>query len=284
MIGEHRITQSGRTVVCRLLLLLLTLNLANWVYADTVQLTQQQQRDVLIEAQHAYQHGIDVMRKNPGDAKSSFEKSAERYELVIANGAHNGPVYYNLANAYLQSGRIGKAIVNYRRALKFIPNDGRMQSNLTYARSLCRSQIPLSGERALTRSLLWWHDHTPVRSRFNIFLVVYVILWLALLVRLFRPAGLWTSLAILGLLGSIALGLSVGSDLLGWGRHTAGVLLADNIAVRKGNGNGFELQLAQPLHQGVEFDVLEQRGEWINVQFPNGSSGWIESKDAELVP
>ena len=33
--------------------------------------------------------------------------------------------------------------------------------------------------------------------------------------------------------------------------------------------------MAQPLHPGTEFTVLERLGDWLHVQLDNGTQGWF---------
>ena len=64
--------------------------------------------------------------------------ATEKYELVLDQGFESAELYYNLGNAYLQIGDLGRAILNYRRAEALIGSDGQLERNLAYARSLCR--------------------------------------------------------------------------------------------------------------------------------------------------
>jgi SH3-like domain-containing protein len=63
----------------------------------------------------------------------------------------------------------------------------------------------------------------------------------------------------------------------------AGVIVAEEAVVRKGNGERYALQLPQPLHRGMEFDVLEKGGAWLHIQLVNGITGWIRREHAGLV-
>lgn len=247
------------------------------------ELTPQQRRDVLLEAQQHYDRGIAVLAADPAQAKSIFRTAAERFQLVADSGVINGQLYYNLANAYLEAGDLGRAILNYRKAQRLMPGDARLQANLKYARSLCRSQIAPSGERALVQALLGWHEHTSLRARFAVFITCYVAFWIVLLWRLFRPGGALLAAALILGLAALISGASTTSDVFGWGHRPAGVILSDEVTLRKGNGAGFEPQIEQPLHAGVEFDVLEERGDWLNIQLPNGISGWIEHNAVAVI-
>jgi len=62
----------------------------------------------------------------------AFERAAAVYEKLLAQGIVNGSMFYNLGNAYLKAGKIGKALVNYRRAEMFMPRNEDLQVNIQY--------------------------------------------------------------------------------------------------------------------------------------------------------
>src|SRR5512141_3017076 len=55
------------------------------------------------------------------------------YESILRNGYVSGPLYYNLGNAYYRAGNIPRAILNYERALRFMPGDDDLRHNLQLA-------------------------------------------------------------------------------------------------------------------------------------------------------
>jgi hypothetical protein len=248
------------------------------------ELTHEQRRETLIEAQRDYDRAIAQLRSDPVAAKSAFQSAADRFQLAADSGAENGVVRYNLANAYLQAGDLGRAILNFRRAERLIPGDARLRANLDYARTLVRSQIAASGSRSLMNALLAWHHRTSTQTRWVVFAAAYTALWVALVIRQRRSIAGLSMVVVIGAVLAAGLGLSVASDLKGWGRPSSGVILIDDVTVRKGNGLGFEPQFAQSLHSGTEFELIERRGDWMNVRFRDGKSGWIEAAATELVP
>lgn len=72
---------------------------------------------------------------------SNFEDAIDGYEKIIDGGYENGQIYYNLANAYFKTGALGKAILNYERAKRFIPLDRDLKANLAYAYSLIKNDV-----------------------------------------------------------------------------------------------------------------------------------------------
>ena len=122
-----------------------------------------------------------------------------------------------------------------------------------------------------------------MRARAEVFFAAWLIFWVVLGLNLFMPwRGLrWFAgaLAALWIVGAVSLVV----DVMANGDRREGVVLADDVIVRKGNSDGFEPQFAEPLHQGVEFVVLEQRVGWIHIELPDGKTGWIRTGQAGLI-
>jgi hypothetical protein len=247
------------------------------------QLTELQRTRILAEAQEAYDTGVAARRTSPQAALESFRTATERFKQLVDDGLANGRLHYNLANAYVQAGEPGRAILHYRAAEELMPGDSRLRHNLEYARSLVRSRIAPSGGRALGSALLGWHERTTVRARLGVFTVAWVLCWTVLAAHLFVPRPWWrwsaAALAVIWLAG----GISVSTDVLLGHDDLEGVVLADEVVVRKGNGEGFEPQFAEALFQGVEFRLLEQRPGWLHIELANGKTGWIRADQAGLL-
>jgi len=246
-------------------------------------LSRDQQLQILQEAQRDYDRGIALVRSNPAAAADAFRSAVRRFQLLVDEGLVNGKLYFNLANAHLQAGQLGRAILNYRRAEALIPGDPRLESNLAYARSMRRSPVAPSGRRALLSALLSWHKSLPLTARLWIFAAAYAAFWILLIVRLFRARARWLLAAAACAAVSLAAAASVAADTVFSNRAPQGVLLLDDVVLRKGNGLGFAPQFEQPIHRGEEFRLIERRADWLNVELRNGKTGWLPAHSAELV-
>lgn len=245
-------------------------------------LSREQHLAVLDEAQQAAERGAALRRTNPRQAQEAFHEAAEKFQLLVDDGVRNGRLYYNLGNARLESGRLGRAIASYRRAERLIPGDARLAHNLAHARSLRRTEIGESAETSALRTLFFWHYRTSPRTRATVALATYLSTWIVLGVHLLRPAAVWRWVVLP--LGGICLVLaaSLAVDLY-LPPAPAGVLVTDGVVVRKGNGEGFEPLFKQTLNEGVEFVVREQRRSWLEIELPDGRVGWIRADQAELI-
>jgi tetratricopeptide (TPR) repeat protein len=275
-LGRRTAEASGRFLRCAII----AVSLASAVHAaDAV---RQQQVEILNQALRTFDQAVELRPRQPEESRKIFADAAARFQTLVDGGVRNGRLYYDLGNAYLQAGRLGEAIVNYRRAERLIPGDSRLQENLRFARSLCQTQIPVSGQRAFIHTLFFWHHDTPLRSRMIAALLTYAIFWFALIGWIYRKRAAWWYVLAPALVVWVAAGTSAFIELY----HPpapAGVVVADNVAVQKGNGEGFELQFQEKLHPGVEFTLLERRGDWLNIELGDGKSGWVRAIDAELI-
>jgi tetratricopeptide (TPR) repeat protein len=247
------------------------------------ELTADQRAQVFAEAVRAFDRGAEVRQSDSREAIEAFREAAAKFQLLIDSGLANGKLFYNLGNAYLESGQIGRAILNYRRAQELLPGDDRLQHNLDYARSLRRNDIEASGRRAFLHTLLFWHYGTALRSRYAVGLGAYVAFWLLLALSIVLPRFRWQYAWAPALALWLALGVSVTAGVLAQSHHREGVIVADDVVVRKGAGERFAAQFEQRLHQGVEFTVLEEHRDWWHVELPNGQAGWVRSEQAELM-
>jgi tetratricopeptide (TPR) repeat protein len=246
--------------------------------------------DVAHAAQAAYDHGVATLRTDPQASAAAFRESIEAWERLLATGIRNGELEFNLGNARLQSGDVGRAIAAYLRAERLMPGDPDLQANLAHARSMVSTSFGRSGGTVLVDSVTRvWHL-VPHDLRMHAGIAAWVALGVLGALRLaVRPAptgGLrtaWT--ATLWALGAIA-ALSGGSVIADAARARAAneaVLVADGVALRKGNGEGYDQAYAETLGPGVECRLLEQRPGWLRVELPDGRSGWIRA-DQAVVP
>jgi hypothetical protein len=234
------------------------------------------------DAIRSFDRGSELLKSAPEEALIAFRGAHDKFHAVASAGIENGFLYYNLGNTHLRLGEIGAAIAEYRRAQRLIPGDERLKANLRFARSLRRDNIADSGKRTLSRTLLVWHRSLPPRTRKTIALVAYGLFWLVLLIRLVTRNALLGYLGVVCLVAWLALGSSVGADYYSQGRKNEGVLVSEEVVVRKGNGAAYERQFKEPLHEGLEFRVMEQRRGWIEIELPDGNRGWVRECDVEL--
>jgi len=211
-------------------------------------------------------------------AQKDFAGAAAAYEQAL-KGGHDPRAHYNLGNALFRTGKIGEAIVHYRRAYYLEPRDHDIETNLAFARAYrvdktAQPQSPLA--RAADRALRWM-------SRREAALLTGVFLTLAGLA--FAAWIVWR-----GPVPGVAAGLLA---LLGLYCFLAQQVWASEVAARPAvivapevnaaSGPGEEFKQVMLLHDGTEVKIRELRGEWALVQLPGGSGGWLKQSEVERV-
>ncbi len=249
--------------------------------ADDAAAARAEQVEIALEEFDAAQN---LLAANPDRARQLFRSAAQRYEAVIAGGLRNGPIEYNIGNAYLQAGDIGRAILHYRRAQRLMPGDPLLADNLRVARSRRVTEIKASDRSVLLRSVLFLHYGTTTAARAQLALAAYLLGWTLLAVRLLVRRRWLVGWGGAMLVVALSLFVSVQADR--WNDHHApdGVIVSHDVAVYKGPGEGYQRQFVQPLQPGVEFVLRERRGGWSHIELPDGQSGWIDATKMALVP
>jgi hypothetical protein len=272
-------------MIARILIIpavLLTLAASAPARAD--ELSETERLRVLDGAVVAFDRG--AAETSPARAAEHYRLAADGFEKLLAGGVENGELYYNLGNTYLRLGDVGRAIANYRRAARFIPDDANLNANLRFARSRVQTPIEPSAENKLLHGVLFWHYGTSARGRTQVAIVCFVACWLLLSIRLATNGAWLRNVAIALLIVAVVAGASSAASVAEAGRTPDGVLVAGSTVIRKGNGITYEPVFNEPLSAGVEFTILETRTDatgrvWHRVVFPNDAQGWLPA-DASI--
>lgn len=204
-----------------------------------------------------------------------YPEAAERYAALIDRGVLNGHVFYNLGNCYVRMGKVGEAILNYRKATLLLPRDGDLKANLRYARSLTEDRIE-PAPASIWKTLAFWYDGLNVRELLLVFILLNGLLWASALWMLFRESE-WAKWCLaLSLVAGVAAGISAGLKHHGTYANRDGVLLAEEVPVRAGFTRKDTTLFV--LHQGAEFRILDQENGWWKISLPDGKKGWLPAE------
>jgi hypothetical protein len=239
---------------------------------------------LLAEASTYFDEAAQCAATDPKAAAGLYQKAILRFERLIQEGeVHNGRLHYNLGNTYYLTGDLGRAILNYRRAARYMPNTANIQQNLGEARKQCLDKIEEPQRKRFFKTLFFWHYDLPGRLRLALFTVTFTLLWVGLGLRLFgrRTALSWG----IGACTVVAMCMG-GSVLLDSHQHrndASGVITAPEVTARKGNGESYAPSFKKPLHAGTEFLLLELRSGWRHIELFDGRRTWIPADSAEQV-
>lgn len=223
------------------------------------------------------------LQGNENYANEKFEEAIASYEKAANLGFESGELYYNLGNAYFKYGSLGKAIVNYKRAKRLMPQDADLKSNLSYANSLIKGGGAQSGRIWPARMFFGMADSLGLDKVTEIGTVFYSILagllvafiifkrFRGVLIYLIIPAALLTALFV---------SLFIESYREEFYRKKA-------VIITKSTDAKFEPFIGATtffiLKEGEDLYVIDSDKDWLKIRRIDGKQAWIKKADVEFV-
>jgi hypothetical protein len=207
------------------------------------------------------------------EAGPLFARSALKFEAAARARQHPGKAWFNAGNAWFQAGEIGRSIACQRQAEVYRPFDQTVRDNLNAARALAVDVVT-------GRKRSWW-TRWPARWLTAALVPLSLGFWAALLgfVRWRRAAWLVGGGVLLMATLSVG-GLAV---LAGWKEGNEGVVVVSEVYGRKGPSYRYRTAFNEPLHDGLEFRLIEKRDGWIEIELVDRRRCWIPASQAQLV-
>lgn len=213
-------------------------------------------------------------------AAGDYEQAIERFSAIVDAGIQNGKLYYNLANAYMKKGELGRAILWYERAARLIPKDPDLAFNRDYAASLVEdaSEEKTTG---IVQVLFFWYFILGTETIRWTAVTLNAVLWTILAAR--RMAGK-RALNSSGLtVVALTLVFSLTAGIQYWqARHVrTGVVIPAQVSVRSGLSDvATELFV---LHAGTRTRIEQEREGGYRIRFSEKKIGWVNRADLEPV-
>ena len=247
-------------------------------------LAENEKTELYSQGKDIFHLATEISASSPGAAKDLYAKVLLRFNrLVDEGGIRNGKLFYNIGNINFLLGDTGRAILNYRRAEQYIPNDPNLAKNLAYARNMRQDKLEIKDQKRIQQTLLFFHYDFGTRTRLILFGISYVLFWIFAGMKIFsqRPYTKWV--LTISLLFTLLFGTSLYVEHSQSATSLEGVILDPEVIARQGDAESYQPSFEDPLHAGVEFILLEDRGAWWQIELPDGRNCWIPEKSGELV-
>jgi tetratricopeptide (TPR) repeat protein len=219
---------------------------------------------------------------NQAYAAGHYDDAIAAYEQARAGGQESGALAFNLGNAYLKRGDIGRAIASYERAARLLPRDPDVTANLAFARERANIEAPSAP--------IWQRLAAPFAFRASagelakMFAVLWWLFWGLLIARLLSPRAAValsraaTAVAVI----AVILGVSLAVRVTAVETTGAAVVVASgDTPVRfEPTASGTEHFVVTP---GMDVSVLEERDGWLLVARADGRRGWLQAESLERV-
>ena len=223
------------------------------------------------------QSDAQFAKANQEFAAGQFKEAIDDYEGLVGAGSWSANLFYDLGNAYFRNGNLGRAILNYERALALDPRHPEADANLRIARDEARA-LELTASRP-ERALRFMNlNQYAVTAGIAFWVGAFGIIALFFARR--RSGGL-LMMSILSLsIFAVAVVAILGIDNGNRGRALA-IVTDTGVEARVATADNANRVLTLP--PGSEIRILSKRGDWIYAALPNNLRGWISAKSAESV-
>ncbi len=216
---------------------------------------------------------------------SKYDSAALLYQSVIDSGYQSPELYYNLGNTYFKLQEIPTAILFYEKALKLDPNNDGIVHNL----KLCNTLIPDRIDEVPRIFFIRWYqglyNYLPIDVWAFIglgffFLASFFILFYFLSsVTIIRKFGFWVAL-IFVMISAFTFFLTT-QKYSSFKQHNEAIIFTPSITVKSSPAeSSVDLFV---IHEGTKVMILDKVGTWRKIKIQNGSIGWIESENMQLI-
>ncbi len=241
--------------------------------------------DAVVTELEAPSHEQSWDRANTAYINDDYVTAIRTYEEMLADGVRSTKLYYNLANAYFKRDELGRAILNYHRALRLSPADEDVRYNLSVAEARTKDTIDRIPEfflsewigslRGLMGSTAW-----TILSLLAL-AAMFALLILFLLARrlMLRKVGFYGTLTAF-LLFVLTTWFAIGQRAAQLNTSEA-VVMSSSAAVKSSpDRSATDLFV---LHEGTVVEVTNRLGDWSEVVIADGKKGWTESRKIETI-
>jgi hypothetical protein len=228
-----------------------------------------------------------------------YTTAVEAFQNVVEHDHASADVYYNLGNAYFKlgeqnvagngrkfaNGELGRAVLNYERALKLNPGMDDAEYNLDHAKEFTNDTEAVP-EGLLVRL---WHGLASLLST-NMWAALSLLMLFACIVliltfllhhsKIVRMTSFFVSL-VTALMFVLTTLLSLTQLTTYTDNQRAVIIALDSTPVHASPDSGSKI-IRQP-SQGVTVTIERSHDNWAEVRFADGEKGWIRSSNIEII-
>ena len=231
---------------------------------------------------------IDSLWNSATEAYSSgqWDVAVQDYSSIVSAGLESAALYCNIGNACFKAEDYPHAILYYERALKLDPSCSDARYNLGITSELIQDRIDVVPEfllKSWARDLCYTLDSDAWAGLFIAFLLLTGMMTTVLFMSAraaWKRTGFFCGIvSLIFALSSIGFSLWQRSDYM---KADSAVVMRPVTSVKSSPSDQTSTDLFI-LHEGTTVRILDEVGEWNNIELADGRQGWILSDDIEVI-
>jgi len=228
---------------------------------------------------------VTMKKANEYFISGDYLNSIALYEELVSKGYKGASLFYNLANAYYRTGKIGLAILYYEKAKIIEPFDEDINHNLNFVKLQTKDKIEKLPEFFLFE---WWESTLSFFNVNQLTIVVYVIFILILtLILLYiisknfkvRRLSFYSSIftALLLLFSLVILTVKINREY----NLKFGIILSQSVIV-KTSPDPISKE-AFIINEGLKVKIEDQVDNWYKIRLEDGKVGWVDKNTLGII-
>ncbi len=215
---------------------------------------------------------------------AQYDEAIKQYNQLLQTDTHNGYLYYNLGYCYYRKGEIGKAILNFKRALYYQPRNADALANLNNARKKVEDQLSYTDPPSIWQYIFFWLKWFNSKELLWGGSLILSVLFIFLLLRkvFVRNREYFAIPVALSLIVTTfyLVGLFLFYGPLA--KPIEGVVINPEVSVQ--SGLGVDSVTLFSLHEGAEFIVKDRLNGGVRIELRNkDGKGWVRKSFVEIV-
>lgn len=214
-----------------------------------------------------------------------YGEAVRDYEAIRAQGLESAKLYLNLGNAYYKQGMIGKAILDYNRALRLSPSDEDVRYNLAIANAYVQDKIEAVPSFFLKRWIDGLRDSLSSNGWAALSVFFFVLALACGILYLLSEGLTWRKGGFYGALGSLLLLIFCFSSAARSKRLAlhprSGIVMSSAAPVKSSPDKGSKDIFV--LHEGTQVTVRDSLGDYREITIADGNRGWILNSAIEMI-
>ena len=219
-------------------------------------------------------------------SEGQWAEAAGTYTAIENLGLESPALYCNMGNAWFKSGDVAKAMLYYERALKLDPSYSDARYNRTVVSDFVQDRIEPVPEFILktwVRDLCYALDSDTWAVAGLVFLAVTAAALLLLVLSsslALRRTGFFSGIVFFLLaVMSVTFAFWQKSDYM---RKDGAIIMTPVVSVKSSPSSEASTDLFI-LHEGTKVIIIDEVGEWRNIELADGRQGWMRSADMDII-
>ncbi len=216
--------------------------------------------------------------------QSNYGAALQKYLLLDSLGYQSGELYFNIGNAFYKTGAIGRAILYYEKAKRFLGEDDDVQNNLEIARLRTQDKIPQMPPFFLDAVASKFLGAFSIGTLAFLFAAsVYLLVGVVILhIKNFLPNNIIFRVSqTLCVIFVAFFGTMFIAKAYRESSTTEGVTIAPTLSAKSEPRDQSTTLFV--VHEGLKVQLARSEGDWVEIKLPDGNKGWVRAAQVGII-